>query len=220
MSSSHHQHELEKLNDESATTNPNVKENVKEIFKRQLRENVLLVATVIAVILGIGTGFLLRSFFQFNDNQVSYFGFIGQLFLRMLKFLILPLIATSLISGIAGLSKNAGRIALRALVYYFSTTMTAVVIGIILVVIIRPGSGKGSSVDQSLKVPIDTSRHVTTHDTLLDLVRNLFPDNIVEMTFREYQTDYLVIYKYNLTDLSTNTSQIVKELPSNLTGII
>ena len=219
MSSPQNQYELEKLNNESSTsTNQNVKENIKQIFKRQLKDNILLVATVIAVILGIGIGFLLRAFFQFNDNQISYFGFFGQLFLRMLKFLILPLIATSLISGIAGLSKNAGRIALRALVYYFSTTMTAVVIGIILVVIIRPGSGKGSDVDQSLKVPIDTSRHVTTHDTLLDLVRNLFPDNIVEMTFREYQTEYTEMYKYVLVDLNSNATLTVKELPLNTTG--
>jgi L-cystine uptake protein TcyP (sodium:dicarboxylate symporter family) len=214
-------YELEKLNNDSTmntTTDPAAKESIREIIKRQLKENILLVATIVAVMLGIGIGFLLRAFFEFNDNQISYFGFVGQLFLRMLKFLILPLIATSLISGIAGLSKNAGRIALRALVYYFSTTITAVVIGIILVVIIRPGSGKGSDVDANLKVPIDTNKYVTTHDTLLDLIRNLFPDNIVEMTFREYQTEYTPIYKYNLVNVTSNHTIVVKELPKNLNG--
>jgi Na+/H+-dicarboxylate symporter len=117
-------------------------------------------------------GFILRVFFVFNDNQIGYFGFLGQLFLRMLKFLILPLIATSLISGIASLGSNsAGRIAARALIYYFSTTITAVVIGIILVVIIRPGVGKGSDADKNMRLPIDTTKTLSTHDTLLDLVR-------------------------------------------------
>jgi solute carrier family 1 (high affinity glutamate transporter) protein 1 len=152
--------------------------NVIRIMREQVKENLNLVATIIAVILGISLGFLLRIFFQFNDNQIGYFGFLGQLFLRMLKFLILPLIATSLISGIASLGSNsAGKIAMRALIYYFSTTITAVVIGIILVIIIRPGVGKGSDSDRNMRLPIDTTKTLTTHDTLLDLVRydyNLF----------------------------------------------
>lgn len=135
----------------------------------------------------------------------------------MLKFLILPLIATSLISGIAGLGSNsAGKIAARALIYYFSTTITAVVIGIILVVIIKPGSGKGAEVDQSFKLPIDTNRIVTTHDTLLDLIRNLFPDNIIEMAFREYETSFVPEYKWNIVGNNTNTTQ--KNLPFNFSS--
>ena len=191
-------------------------QGIRAIIVTQLKENVLFVATLLAVLLGISLGFILRAFnFEFNDNQIAYFGFVGQLFLRMLKFLILPLIATSLISGIAGLSKSAGKIALRALVYYFSTTITAVVIGIILVVIIKPGSGKGSSVDASVKLPIDTNRIVTTHDTLLDLIRNLFPDNIVEMTFREYETAFVPVNKWVLVNTTSNFNRTIKELPAN-----
>lgn len=148
---------------------------LKNIVKDQFKENILLIATIVAVILGISIGFILRAFFEFNDNQISYFGFFGQLFLRMLKFLILPLIATSLISGIAGLGSNsAEKIAARALIYYFSTTITAVIIGIILVILIKPGSGRDGNVDQGYSLPIDTSKYVTTHDTLLDLIRFVF----------------------------------------------
>ena len=89
----------------------------------------------------------------------------------MLKFLILPLIAFSLISGIAGLGSSSGKIAIRSLAYYFSTTIIAVVLGIILVSIIKPGVGRDSSVDQSIALPIDTNKKVTTHDTILDLIR-------------------------------------------------
>lgn len=210
------------------------KPNLKIIIKDQVKENVLLVATIVAVVLGISLGFVLRSFFEFNDNQISYFGFIGQLFLRMLKFLILPLIATSLISGIAGLGSNsAGKIAARALIYYFSTTITAVVIGIILVVIIKPGSGRGADVDQTMRLPIDTNKIVTTHDTLLDLIRfkhllkpfywiqydiislknrNLFPDNIIEMAFREYETGFQPEYKWNVM-FADGTNKTMKYLP-------
>lgn len=67
--------------------------SIKDILRSQFKENVLLVATIIAVTLGISLGFVLRTLFEFNDNEIKYFGFIGQIFLRMLKFLILPLIA-------------------------------------------------------------------------------------------------------------------------------
>lgn len=190
--------------------------SIKAIFKEQLKENILFFATIVGVVLGITIGFILRNFFTFNDNQIAYFGFFGQLFLRMLKFLILPLIATSLISGIAGLGSNsAGKIAARALTYYFSTTITAVVIGIILVVIIQPGAGKSSDVNQNFKLPIDTNKYVTTHDTLLDLVRNLFPDNIIEMAFREYETKFQEEFKYHLI-YSNGTNKTLNFLPSNL----
>ena len=74
-----------------------MKPSLEEVMRTHVKDNFLLMATVIAVISGIGFGFMLRNSFVFNDNQVKYFGFLGQIFLRMLKFLILPLIAFSLI---------------------------------------------------------------------------------------------------------------------------
>ena len=151
------------------------KEKYKKSLKNKMNystDNMILLATIVAVILGISLGFLLRAFFEFNPNEIGYFAFIGQLFLRMLKFLIMPLIGSSLISGIAGLgSGNGGKIALRSLVYYFSSTFIAVVIGIILVVSIKPGVGRASSLDSSMNVPINIDKKVTTHDAILDLIR-------------------------------------------------
>lgn len=82
----------------NSNNNNDLKPSIKEILKSQFKENVLLVATIISVLLGISLGFILRSFTDFNDNQIKYFGFVGQIFLRMLKFLILPLIAFRSIS--------------------------------------------------------------------------------------------------------------------------
>ena len=98
--------------------------------------------------------------------------FVGDLFLRMLKFLILPLIGSSLVSGIAGLgSTNGGRIAVRALVYYFISTFMAVIIGIILVVAIQPGTGVSKDILDNDDFHVTADKHVTTYDTILDLIR-------------------------------------------------
>jgi hypothetical protein len=163
-------------NDGNESNSNSIIENKKSntTFRTALGENikdhVVLVATILAVALGIGIGFLLRRY-NFNSNEIAYFRLAGDLFLRMLKFLIFPLIGSSLIAGIAGLgSSNAGKIAGISLLYYFVTTFLAVITGIILVVAIKPGKGIDISAAPEAKLSVDPSK-VTTTDTMLDLIR-------------------------------------------------
>jgi len=107
---------------------------------------------------------------KWTPREVMYVSYIGDLFLRMLKSLILPLIVASLISAIGSLDLSlSGRIGGRAIFYYLTTTVCAVILGIILVVTIHPGRGDSESI-----VRAGTSRNVTTADTLMDLIRSAF----------------------------------------------
>ena len=75
-----------------------------------------------------------------TDREVMYVRYIGELFLRMLKALILPLIIPSLISAIGSLDMSlSGKVGGRAVGYYMATTVLAVILGIILVQAIHPG---------------------------------------------------------------------------------
>ncbi|MCA9061981.1 MAG: cation:dicarboxylase symporter family transporter, partial [Planctomycetaceae bacterium] len=69
--------------------------------------------------------------------------FLGDLFLRMLKMVTVPLIVTSLVTGVAGLGQHGkfGRMFSRTLLYYLSTSMIAIFTGIVLVNVINPGVG-------------------------------------------------------------------------------
>ena len=70
-----------------------------------------------------------------------YISYVGKLFLRMLKALILPLIIPSLIAAIGQLDMSlSGKVGGRAVAYYMITTVLAVILGIILVTSIQPGS--------------------------------------------------------------------------------
>ncbi|MCS7239217.1 MAG: dicarboxylate/amino acid:cation symporter [Thermoguttaceae bacterium] len=66
----------------------------------------------------------------------------GQLYLRLLTLIVLPLVFTSIMSGSAALGRTAslGRVAFGAFAYYLSTTAVAVLLGMVLVELIRPGS--------------------------------------------------------------------------------
>lgn len=134
-----------------------------------LKGNLLTLLTVAGVLGGIILGFILRATREdrWPARDILYVNFIGDIFLRMLKALILPLIVSSLISAIGSLDLSlSGRIGVRAIFFYLITTICAVILGIISVEIIHPGKGDTSSITRS-----GTSRNVTTVDTLMDLFR-------------------------------------------------
>merc|ERR1711993_51919 len=115
-----------------------------------------------------------------------YVSYVGKLFLRMLKALILPLIIPSLVAAVGALDMSiSGKVGGRAIAYYMSTTVLAVILGIILVSSIHPGQ-PGTEGDEPTKV--GESRNVTAVDTLLDLARNLVPPNLVQATIQQYRT--------------------------------
>lgn len=141
----------------------------KNTLIRCLKTNTLTLLTIAGVVGGVGLGFIMRSSKQgsWPARHILYVNFAGDLFLRILKALILPLIFSSLISAIGSLDlKLSGRIGVRAIAYYLSTTICAVILGIIIVVIVHPGKGHTDLVAKA-----SLSRNVTTVDTLMDLFR-------------------------------------------------
>ncbi|XP_032491935.1 excitatory amino acid transporter 3 isoform X5 [Phocoena sinus] len=154
-------------------------------WKRFLRNNWLLLSTVAAVVLGIAIGVLVREYSKLSNLEKFYFSFPGEILMRMLKLIVLPLIISSMITGVAALDSNiSGKIGLRAVVYYFCTTVIAVILGIVLVVSIKPGvTQKVNEIDRT-----GSSPEVSSVDAMLDLIRNMFPENLVQACFQQYKT--------------------------------
>lgn len=157
----------------------------KEDVKSYLFRNAFVLLTVTAVIVGTILGFALRPY-KMSYREVKYFSFPGELLMRMLQMLVLPLIISSLVTGMAALdSKASGKMGVRAVVYYMTTTIIAVVIGIIIVMIIHPGKGTKENMHREGKIV-----QVTAADAFLDLIRNMFPPNLVEACFKQFKTNY------------------------------
>lgn len=148
------------------------KSTIKNQFGQKLKENILLFSTVLSVIIGSILGLYIRKYAKIEPNKKQYFGFLGEIFLRMLKFLILPLISSSLICGIAslGMANRTASVAFKAFIYYISTTLLAVILGLILVVIIHPGvKSQPSNSNQTLEIL--NGQKISPLDTALDLIR-------------------------------------------------
>uniref|UniRef100_A0A8C7CCF6 Amino acid transporter n=1 Tax=Oncorhynchus kisutch TaxID=8019 RepID=A0A8C7CCF6_ONCKI len=157
------------------------KDDVKGFFRR----NAFVIFTVAAVIIGIGLGFALRPY-KMTYREVKYFSFPGELLMRMLQMLVLPLLVSSLITGIAALdSRASGKMGMRAVVYYMTTTVIAVFIGIVMVLIIHPGKGSKDEFKNQQKI-----EQVSPADAFLDLIRNMFPPNIVQACTQQFKTQY------------------------------
>ncbi|XP_075878010.1 excitatory amino acid transporter 1-like isoform X3 [Nelusetta ayraudi] len=117
----------------------------------------------------------------------KYFTFPGELLLRMLQCLILPLITSSVITGLSSVkSRTPGRLGPWALCYFATTSVIAVLTGIVIVVLIQPGR-----TPRVTAAPSSGERKpMPTVDAFLDLIRNMFPSNVVTACFEQYKTAY------------------------------
>lgn len=161
-----------------------------------IRSSGLTLATLFGVVGGVVFGICLRTRKEpWTDREVMYVSYIGELFLRCLKALILPLIVPSLITAVGSLDMSlSGKVGGRAMAYYMSTTVLAVILGIVLVTTIHPGTLKANLDEHRQETE---SRNVTTPDTLMDLIRNLVPPNLLQATMQQYRTNLVYPGKGN-----------------------
>src|SRR5213595_1005079 len=92
------------------------------------------------LVLGIAIGFIVS---RTNPGVAVYFKPFSDLFLRLIKMIIAPLIFATLVAGIAGAghAKAVGRMGLRAMIYFEVVTTIALLIGLLAVNILKPGVG-------------------------------------------------------------------------------
>ena len=103
----------------------------------------ILIALGLAIVVGLLVG---ETGGLFGVPFIAVFDFVGQMFLNALKMLIVPLIVSSIIIGIAGIgsSDSVGRLGGKTIGYYALTSFFAIVIGLLVVNIVQPGVVDGS----------------------------------------------------------------------------
>ena len=124
----------------------------------------------IALILAIIAGLLMQSHAEFAENYIKPFGTI---FLNLLKFIVVPIVLFSIMSGIISMSdiKKVGSIGLKTVIYYFCTTAFAITFGLLF----------GNLFKNAFPVvaTTDLSYEVTEAPSLMDTIVNIFPSNFI-----------------------------------------
>ncbi|XP_029026429.1 neutral amino acid transporter B(0) [Betta splendens] len=188
---------------------PGSSESLPEKVKRIVRANLLVILTVAGVIVGVFIGLGVRNV-ALTRTQVIYIGFPGELLIRLLKMIIIPLVVCSLVSGAASIDPKAlGKLGGWAMLFFLVTTLIASSIGVVMAFIIKPGSVEiqaGNQGPEDDSVP--ASKEVI--DSFLDLIRNIFPSNLVSAAFQSYATSYKMMTR-NGTDGNPNIT--VEKVP-------
>jgi Na+/H+-dicarboxylate symporter len=133
------------------------------------------------MVLGIVLGYILHATIPDPKEAASvagYFTIITDLFLRLIKMIIAPLVFSMLVVGIAhmGDAESIGRIGLKAMAWFIAASLVSLTIGMIMVNILRPGDNLGlplpeASASTNLKVSALSLKEFVTH---------LVPKSIVE----------------------------------------
>ncbi len=108
-------------------------------------------------------------------------GVVGDLFLRLLKMIIIPLIFTSLVCGVSSLgdARSVGRVGLRTVLYYTLSTTFAISVGLLLVNLFRPGKYLDIGTAESLPEGLSGSSQ-----SLADFLLHMVPDNVIDAMAR------------------------------------
>ena len=123
------------------------------------------------ILIGIGLGAILGILLP---SYVHYIKWAGDIFLRALKMIIIPLIFSSIFLGVAGMkqSKDLGRIAGKTFGFYAATTLIACILGLVLVNVFKPG------VDTNIVLQESVSGVSATEVSFVDQIVAIVPDNI------------------------------------------
>ncbi|PNW77902.1 hypothetical protein CHLRE_10g456400v5 [Chlamydomonas reinhardtii] len=165
---------------------------LRRVVRHCIEHEPLLLATLAGVAVGVILGTAL-SFANLSPTALEVIGLPGDLLMRTLKMLVLPLITASVMAGVCALRQSTadmGKVARYTLLYYFSTTMGAVVLGIAIVNIVRPGrgspfdqldSGEGSCHAANQKTVASHAASTGQHspvEAFLGVIKSAFPDNV------------------------------------------
>ncbi|MBO8131729.1 MAG: dicarboxylate/amino acid:cation symporter [Candidatus Marinimicrobia bacterium] len=126
---------------------------------------------ILSIILGTAAGLVFKKYIYGTADV------IGTIFLNLLKLITVPLIFTSISTGVISLSnsKNLGRLGLKTVAYYLISSLVAIITGLTLTNIIKPGTGSNLS---TLLKPVENLNIEAI--SLRDIIVRMFPPNIFE----------------------------------------
>ena len=143
----------------------------------------ILIAIVLAVVVGTLAG---ENATLAGMPLLGIFDFLGTLFISGLRMLIVPLVCSSMIVGVAGVGSGGdlGRLGLRTVMFYLITTISAIVMGLVLVNVIQPGIVGGHPAGDLLALQgstADLAEEIADKGfgDMLDVFLSIVPTNVI-----------------------------------------
>ena len=196
------------------------------MFKIKLHWQILI-ALVLAILFGF-----------FFPQDVRYVKWMGDLFLRGLKMIIVPLILTSIVTGVAniGEAQDLGKLGLKTIVYYITTSLFAILTGLFLVNFIQPGVGADLGFSKSVEgidissqglgnvlmkmVPTNIFQVLASADMLAIIFFSILVGFFLMKIATEYKDPLLNLFNGGFELMMKITSFVIKFTPLGIFGIV
>jgi Na+/H+-dicarboxylate symporter len=144
------------------------------------KNNRLTIWILIAMVLGIAVGYAMHHGMELKARKdvAENLKLLTDIFLRLVKMIIAPLVFSTLVVGIAKLGdlKTVGRVGGRALLWFMSASLVSLLLGMLLVNVLKPGVGLQLEASGDVADVIGKTQSFT----LKDFISHLFPKSIVE----------------------------------------
>lgn len=135
------------------------------------------------ILVGLILGIIVGGLFYGNPAVEAYLKPIGDIFIRLIKMIVVPIVFSSLVVGIAGTGdiKQVGRLGGKTLLYFEIVTTIAIVIGLCIANVIHPGTGINMQelAKSSIDTYVSTAENVS-HHSFADTFINIVPTNIFD----------------------------------------
>jgi proton glutamate symport protein len=135
------------------------------------------------IFIGLVLGIVVGAIFYGNPKVATYLQPIGDIFLRLIKMIVIPIVISSLVVGVANVGdlKKLGKLGGKTIIYFEIITTIAIVVGLLAANIFQPGAGVNmKSLEKTdIQSYIDTTNEVQ-HHSMVETFVNIVPKNVFE----------------------------------------
>jgi aerobic C4-dicarboxylate transport protein len=177
----------------------------------------LYIQVIIAIIIGIVLGYLFPSFAVKLKP-------LGDGFIKLVKMMIPPVIFCTIVTGIAGMqdAKKVGRVGIKAIIYFEIVTTLALIIGLFVINILKPGAGMNVDPSTLDTKSVETYVAQSKGYNMQDFIMHIIPDNIINALSNGDLLQILffaVLFGFALSGIGEKARPLLSVIKSLETGL-
>lgn len=175
----------------------------------------------IQVIIGLAAGILLGHYYPDIGVELKP---LGDLFIKLIKMLLAPIIFASVVVGIArmGTIKETGRVGAKAMIYFEICSTIALVFGLVVVNLVQPGAGMNIDPTQIDTTAIKSYTAAAEHHTTMEFLMNIVPASVVGAFAQGNMLQIILfslLFSFALSRLGSKVAPLVDGLDMFLHGM-
>ncbi len=188
---------------------------------RTQNPNRLTTYIIVSLLLGIAVGYACNTLASPQQAKViaGDFSIVADIFLRMIKMIIAPLVFATIVSGISSLGASGGavgRIAVKALAWFITASVISLLVGLLLANVLQPGHGLGLTLPEA-----NAATNVQTGSlNIKDFAAHVFPVSVVQAMAGNEVLQILVFSMFFGFALSAVKTTLAPEIAKSIDQIV